>query len=69
MIFASRKTHHSKLWWARDSHSEQQLRDVKNRAGTGCDRDYIASWTNGESLPAAYNRTEKLRLSFLPGAA
>ena len=35
----------SKLWWAKDSHSELQLRDVKNLAGTGCDRDYIERWT------------------------
>lgn len=35
----------SKLWWAKDSHSEQQLRDVKNLAGTGCDTDYIERWT------------------------
>ena len=36
----------SKLWWAKDSHSELQLRDVKNLAGTGCDADYIERWTN-----------------------
>jgi hypothetical protein len=36
----------SKLWWARDSRSAQQLRDVKNLAETGCDMDYIARWTN-----------------------
>ncbi|GDY21931.1 hypothetical protein LBMAG56_32780 [Verrucomicrobiota bacterium] len=35
----------SKLWWAKDSHSELQLRDVKNLAGTGCDTAYIARWT------------------------
>ena len=35
----------SKLWWARDSHSELQLRDVRNLAGTGCDRAYIERWT------------------------
>ena len=35
----------AKLWWAKDSHSEQQLRDVKNLAGTGCDTDYIEPWT------------------------
>jgi hypothetical protein len=35
----------SKLWWAKDSHSEQQLRDVKNLAGTGCNADYIERWT------------------------
>jgi hypothetical protein len=36
----------SKLWWARDSHSDQQLRDIRNLAGTGYDGDYIARWTN-----------------------
>lgn len=35
----------SKLWWAKDSHSELQLRDVKNLAGTGCDTGYIERWT------------------------
>ncbi|HEX3719605.1 MAG TPA: hypothetical protein VH595_16750 [Verrucomicrobiae bacterium] len=35
----------SKLWWAKDSHSELQLRDVQNLAGTGCDRDYVERWT------------------------
>jgi hypothetical protein len=36
----------SKLWWAKESQSEQQLRDVKNLAGTGCDTGYIERWTN-----------------------
>jgi len=36
----------SKLFWARDSHSELQLRDVKNLVSTGCDRAYIEQWTN-----------------------
>jgi hypothetical protein len=35
----------SKLFWARDSHSELQLRDIKNLISTGCDRDYIQRWT------------------------
>ncbi len=35
----------SKLWWAKDSHSELQLRDVKNIAATGCDENYIERWT------------------------
>lgn len=35
----------SKLWWAKDSRSEQQLRDVRNLAATGCDTDYIVRWT------------------------
>jgi hypothetical protein len=35
----------SKLYWSRDSHSELQLRDVKNLAATGCDEAYIERWT------------------------
>jgi hypothetical protein len=35
----------SKLFWAKDSHSELQLSDVKNLVATGCDRAYIQSWT------------------------
>ena len=35
----------SKLFWAKDSHSELQLRDVQNLITTGCDRAYIERWT------------------------
>src|SRR5436305_10808569 len=35
----------SKLCWAQDSHSELQLRDVRNLAATGCDRAYVEKWT------------------------
>lgn len=35
----------SKLFWAKDSHSELQLRDVKNLVSTGFDRTYIERWT------------------------
>lgn len=35
----------SKLYCARDSHSELQRRDVKNLAVTGCDGVYIERWT------------------------
>ena len=35
----------SKLFWAKDSHSELQLRDVKNLVSTGYDRAYIQRWT------------------------
>jgi len=34
----------SKLVWAMDSHSEMQLRDVKNLLGTDCDFDYLEHW-------------------------
>ena len=36
----------SKLFWAKDSHSELQLRDVKNLVATGCDHVYIERWTD-----------------------
>jgi hypothetical protein len=35
----------SKLFWAKDSGSETQLRDVKNLVTTGCDASYIEHWT------------------------
>lgn len=35
----------SKLYWAKDSRSELQLRDVRNLVSTGCDQTYIARWT------------------------
>jgi hypothetical protein len=35
----------SKLFWAKDSHSEMQLRDVKNLLATGCDTAYLERWT------------------------
>lgn len=35
----------SKLWWAKESDSELQRRDVRNLAGTGCDTEYIERWT------------------------
>lgn len=36
----------SKLFWAKDSHSDFQLRDVKNLITRGCDRKYIEGWTH-----------------------
>jgi|SRR6185369_437390 len=35
----------SKLYWAKDSHSEFQLRDVKNLVKTGYDAPYLKEWT------------------------
>lgn len=34
----------SKLYWARDSHSERQLRDVKNLLATEYDAVYLERW-------------------------
>ena len=35
----------SKLDWAKDSHSDFQLRDVRNLLATGYDAAYLESWT------------------------
>jgi len=35
----------SKLLWAQDSHSDFQLRDVRNLLKTGYDAGYLESWT------------------------
>jgi len=34
----------SKLYWARDSHSELQLRDVRNLLASGYDVEYLERW-------------------------
>lgn len=34
----------SKLAWARDSHSEKQLGDVRALLATGCDLQYLQQW-------------------------
>ena len=44
----------SKLHWAKDSHSEQQLRDVRNLVATGCDRAYIEHWTTKLGLDSLW---------------
>jgi hypothetical protein len=44
----------SKLHWARESQSERQLADVENLIATGCDADYLKTWS------AALNLTDML---------
>jgi hypothetical protein len=44
----------SKLAWAKDSHSEVQLRDVKNLVATGCDHAYIREWATPLGLDALW---------------
>ena len=45
----------SKLLWAKDSHSEMQLRDVKNLASTGYDSGYVERWTESLGLLTLWN--------------
>jgi hypothetical protein len=40
----------SKLFWAKDSHSQIQLRDVRNLLETGYDAEYLARWTRDLEL-------------------
>jgi hypothetical protein len=49
----------SKLFWARDSRSELQLRDVKNLVSTGCDRAYIQRWTQDLGIANLWEELEK----------
>jgi hypothetical protein len=45
----------SKLYWAKDSRSELQLRDVRNLASTGYDAPYVERWTEFLGLLALWN--------------
>lgn len=40
----------SKLYWAKDSHSEQQFRDIKNLISGGYDTAYLEHWTRALDL-------------------
>ena len=48
----------SKLLWAKDSHSEKQLTDVKNLMVNGFDTAYIEKWTKEVGV---YEMFEKCR--------
>ncbi|RJR20280.1 MAG: hypothetical protein C4581_03620 [Nitrospiraceae bacterium] len=51
----------SKLYWAKDSMSEMQIRDVKNLLKTvsGIDYDYMAKWINRLGLENIYKEVIK----------
>ena len=44
----------SKLLWAKDSHSEMQLNDVKNLMATDYDVAYIRQWTQALNLQSLF---------------
>ena len=48
----------SKLFWAKDSQSELQLRDVRNLVSTGCDRTYIERWTTGLGVASLWQEVK-----------
>jgi len=45
----------SKLFWAKNSHSEIQLADVQNLLSTGYDADYLQHWTGELGLDNLLN--------------
>jgi hypothetical protein len=49
----------SKLYWAKDSHSDLQLRDVRNLAITGCDTAYVEHWTRALRLFSLWEECSK----------
>ena len=49
----------SKLSWAKDSHSEIQLGDVRNLLGTGYDAEYLGRWTRELELVNLLNECLK----------
>jgi hypothetical protein len=49
----------SKLFWARDSGSEVQMRDVKNLIATGCDVAYIEKWTREIGLDMLWQKVQR----------
>ncbi len=44
----------SKLWWAKDTHSEMQLRDIKNLIQSGFDEIYTEKWLDNLGIETAY---------------
>ncbi len=40
----------AKLLWAKDSHSEMQIRDIANLTGSEYDSDYVQGWINRLAL-------------------
>ena len=53
----------SKLIWAKDSHSEMQLKDVANLMGTvkGLDQEYISHWIQELGLEQIYREASDVR--------
>jgi len=48
----------SKLVWAKDSHSQRQLDDVRNLAQTGYDREYLFPWSRSLGVSALFKECE-----------
>jgi hypothetical protein len=49
----------AKLSWARDTHSEMQIRDIANLTSSEYDSDYVASWIERLDLRNVWNEVEE----------
>jgi hypothetical protein len=46
----------SKLWWAKDTHSEMQFRDIKNLMQAGFDVEYAEKWTDELEITGSFQK-------------
>ena len=46
----------SKLWWAKDTHSEMQFKDIKNLMQEGFDVEYAESWTDELGITDSFQK-------------
>ncbi len=49
----------SKLWWAKDSRSEMQIRDIKNLMRAGFDSAYAEKWIDELGVRDSYSLCQK----------
>ncbi|MDQ3634206.1 MAG: hypothetical protein M3405_06810 [Acidobacteriota bacterium] len=46
----------SKLWWAKDTHSEMQFKDIKNLMQAGFDIEYAKKWTEELGITDSFQK-------------
>lgn len=52
----------AKLSWARDTHSEMQIRDIANLTSTEYDSDYVAGWIERLDLRNIWSEVEAWKI-------
>ena len=52
----------AKLSWARDTHSEMQIRDIANLTSTEYDSDYVAGWIERLDLRKIWSEVEAWKI-------
>ncbi len=56
----------AKLQWAKDTHSEMQIRDIANLTSTSYDADYVGHWVAELDLKDIWAEVEKWRTQHKP---